>query len=429
MTTFFLCPGMPSQAIRARFEEAAGTPLVYITPAGFSRVFRQESYKYLRDGRILPNLLAARGSGTRASFISFSAGYGFLDELLKIPDDVQMIDAIVLLDSLHSGKDPDGTASDRQIAKWTSFAERAHAGKALLWVAHTDVPTPYASTTDTAHEVLSLAGLDRATEPWVEGELVEYDGGGLHVRSYNKFPRSRPKAEHSAALSGWGPDYVREAFQELPKPVNKYDGMGRGEAAVAAAVGELGKTEVPYGSNTSSRIIEYFSHATRGGKPLRLRAGNWCAVFACFCMRASGPDVHPYRVSGIEMQRDAQALDIWEPAHKGYVPAVGDVAIWQRGTKGSWKRHVGRVEKPPTDDEFQTIDGNKNNSVRRWTYKLSDEKLLGFVRYPVSQALASPTYSQLWELKRKIDQSVDGMDEVQRLVDQLLLSDTESDSQ
>lgn len=140
--------------------------------------------------------------------------------------------------------------------------------------------------------------------------------------------------------------------------------MTPGEAALAWSLRE--RDALPGGRPSAARIAEYFAPAERGGKLLHMTAGNWCAAGACFALAQvlGSTDFtrmpHGYRVSGLELEQDAQQRGTWldaASARAGRRPAPGDLAIFNRGQAGDWTRHVGRVV---TADEqgFQTLDAN-----------------------------------------------------------------------
>jgi hypothetical protein len=161
-----------------------------------------------KDGRICPGLFsqfgAPRAPYATTTLATFSAGYKLAERLLAVPEDADAIDAYVAIDSIHADFDPDRTAKDQQIAPFVSFAKRARAGEKVFWLGHSDVQTPqvgpgaYASTTQTANEIVRLAG----------GE-----GGQFLRRAYNL--KESPVQEHVAAIQNWGPGFLAEAMKIL----------------------------------------------------------------------------------------------------------------------------------------------------------------------------------------------------------------------
>ena len=96
---------------------------------------------------------------------SFSAGYGAVREILKNPANWEHIDAIVLMDSIHTGSttgNQPGPLETDSLQPFVDFAKAAVAGKKTLIVTHSEIfPGTFASTTETSDYVLSQLGLKR----------------------------------------------------------------------------------------------------------------------------------------------------------------------------------------------------------------------------------------------------------------------------
>jgi hypothetical protein len=158
--------------------------------------------------------------------------------------------------------------------------------------------------------------------------------------------------------------------------------------------------ENPLGSNSGPEIARFFAPCTRGDTEtkLGLKSGNWCAAFACYCMKkalAEGePEPHGYRAGVVEIVADVSRKDEyykskWHPVSQvrngTFSPAVGDLAIYDRSVTGrpetSWWRHVNRVTSY-RGSTYTAIGGNENNGVRLASYDIEEQKLLGFIAYP-----------------------------------------------
>lgn len=89
---------------------------------------------------------------------SFSAGYGAVREILKLRSNWDLIDAVVLADSLHSDLKIDA----EHMQPFVDFAREAAAGRKSLLITHSEVfPGTFASTTQTADYILDKLGLKR----------------------------------------------------------------------------------------------------------------------------------------------------------------------------------------------------------------------------------------------------------------------------
>ena len=96
---------------------------------------------------------------------SFSAGYGAVREILKNSVNWERIDAIVLMDSMHTGYttgNQPGPLETEPLQPFVDFAKAAAAGRKSLIVTHSEIfPGAFASTTETSDYVLSQLGLKR----------------------------------------------------------------------------------------------------------------------------------------------------------------------------------------------------------------------------------------------------------------------------
>lgn len=191
-------------AIRDRGIDA---DLVFVNRSGYgSSLYRAIAHECRGPGgRILPGLLERYASQIPQPLsyydviviVSFSAGYGLWVEVLAVPEDADMIDGYVPIDSVHSGYDPDGTAKDVQLEPFRKLAVEAKMGAKILWLGHADVRTwrKFASTTEVANELRRLAG----------GE-----GGGFKIGSFDLVKDDAE--EHRRALTRWGPDWLADAL-------------------------------------------------------------------------------------------------------------------------------------------------------------------------------------------------------------------------
>jgi hypothetical protein len=96
---------------------------------------------------------------------SFSAGYGAVREILKQAAWREQITDLVLADSLYAGyveRDSRNVVNPEHIRDFIRFAQRAARGEARMIVTHSaQVPEGYASTTETAEELLRAVNARR----------------------------------------------------------------------------------------------------------------------------------------------------------------------------------------------------------------------------------------------------------------------------
>jgi hypothetical protein len=214
-------------ARRAFVEGAHGLVLVGIdvgpTARSYARVFHRPN--------AFPDLLAnvtralARYSGNPHAHIrhlalsSFSAGYGAVREILALYGGA--IDAVVLLDSLHSDYLPhhssDGAGRrvwGTPIASVIEYARRAARGEVTLFLSHSQVvPPTYASTSEVAEYLIDeTGGTGDASIDISEGDqglVSAFDRAGIHVRGY-------PGANGAAHCAQVG--LLREALRDYLEP-------------------------------------------------------------------------------------------------------------------------------------------------------------------------------------------------------------------
>jgi len=119
---------------------------------------------------------------------SWSAGYGGVREILKQHPTVPS--AIVLLDSVHAGYEPDGkTLVEIGLKPFVSLAHRALAEEVVMVLTHSEIrPPTFASTSEVASYLLGEVGGRRQYAGLLEAHGVElktaYSNKGLHVRGY-----------------------------------------------------------------------------------------------------------------------------------------------------------------------------------------------------------------------------------------------------
>ncbi len=125
---------------------------------------------------------------------AWSAGYGAVNEILKEGD--HGIDAVILLDGLHTGFDPSvpempgrkRPLSPANIAPILDFAREAKNGKKLFVFTHSSIdPVTYPSTTRTANLVLEELSLSRTPVPEANVPFPltgRADYQGFHLWSY-----------------------------------------------------------------------------------------------------------------------------------------------------------------------------------------------------------------------------------------------------
>jgi hypothetical protein len=94
----------------------------------------------------------------RLTVSSFSAGFGGVRQILRVPEHFARIDTLVMADSLYAGYEGDASehrVDPRLMDGFRRFAIEAAAGRKVFVLTHSaQVPESYASTTETADYLL-----------------------------------------------------------------------------------------------------------------------------------------------------------------------------------------------------------------------------------------------------------------------------------
>lgn len=161
---------------------------------------------------------------------SWSAGYGAIEMILR-QDAGKKVDALILLDSVHTGYDDPKKKTLREagLEPFIDFARKAVRGKALMYQTHSSIiPPGYASTREVSHHIVGALGgkMRKAKRDDRYGlELFEkYDRGGYKVRGY----RGNDKPDHCAHLG-----LMKDIMRVLINPRWNSPRGRKGKAAVA----------------------------------------------------------------------------------------------------------------------------------------------------------------------------------------------------
>jgi hypothetical protein len=151
--------------------------------------------------------LGRPGRPGRLALAAWSAGYSGVGVLLQQSENLEDVDAVILLDGLHASRDDE--AALEQLGPFLRFAERAAAGEAFMFLSYSSVGTDgYASSHETVRRLVrELGGAPLAVQRQdVAGlELKEmFSRGGFHARGY----KGSAEADHCAHLMLY-PDLAR----------------------------------------------------------------------------------------------------------------------------------------------------------------------------------------------------------------------------
>jgi hypothetical protein len=105
----------------------------------------------------------------RVTLVGFSAGHGAIRRILREPRHFARVDAVLLLDGMHTSYVPEGkpladggTLDTTNLAAFANFARAAVRGEKRFVVTHSEIfPGTFASTTETADWLVHALGLHR----------------------------------------------------------------------------------------------------------------------------------------------------------------------------------------------------------------------------------------------------------------------------
>jgi hypothetical protein len=146
-----------------------GTAVLAIQLGSGSRVYQKAFAEPGTFNKLLAE--AEAKAGVRfgpVGLTAWSAGYGAVREILRVPEQRERVHFVLLLDGLHAGY-VDGKPGPKEsrlieqdLAVFVEYARAAAAGKKQFLVTHTEVfPGTFASTTETADYLLRTLGLKR----------------------------------------------------------------------------------------------------------------------------------------------------------------------------------------------------------------------------------------------------------------------------
>ncbi|HEV2642510.1 MAG TPA: hypothetical protein VGT98_07380, partial [Candidatus Elarobacter sp.] len=138
------------------YDRAFANPTVFDSLlAGVTREASAAAGKPVRIGRV--------------ALVGFSAGHGAVRAILRDSSHFARVDAVLLLDGMHTSYVPEGTVlatggtlDPTNLAAFANFARAAVRGEKRFLVTHSEIfPGTFASTTETADWLLHALGLRR----------------------------------------------------------------------------------------------------------------------------------------------------------------------------------------------------------------------------------------------------------------------------
>lgn len=147
------------------------------------------------------------------------------------------------------------------------------------------------------------------------------------------------------------------------------------QKALEIAITQLGKEEVPRGSNWGEPVKSYLASVGIGFP------ASWCMAFMYWCFKAAAKEM------GITTQllKTGGVLNAWQkapPTVKATNPQPGDIFIQDHG---HGLGHTGIIERVE-GDIVHTIEGNTNDTGSREGYEVCRKTrkkvgIVGYLRY------------------------------------------------
>jgi hypothetical protein len=182
-TLFIPAAARPPLALVVHFHGGTWLPEVAAARVGRTAVISVQLgsgsgvyAKPFADAQLLPRVLSAAEAKSGGPFSSltltaWSAGYGAVREILKVPALYARVDRVLLIDGMHTGYigDKPGTGPSQEsqldpegLQVFLQFARDAVAGRKQMIVTHSEIfPGTFASTTETSDWLLARLGLVR----------------------------------------------------------------------------------------------------------------------------------------------------------------------------------------------------------------------------------------------------------------------------
>ena len=124
-------------------------PIVLAVPGSGGTAFRQKAIKWALTGDLFAAALKELRRDLKdvtirkRALVTFSAGWAFADEILKVPEERKRLDAYLLLDGCHT----------KNLRHWAKFAALAAKPKKIMIMAHSSITPPFISSTNSNKQI------------------------------------------------------------------------------------------------------------------------------------------------------------------------------------------------------------------------------------------------------------------------------------
>lgn len=216
--------------------------------------------------------------------------------------------------------------------------------------------------------------------------------------------------EHTHCLQCYSnPHADVENKQTWEKALEKVEKTGDWNLDVVA----IAESQLGYRESTRNYTVwedDSVHGYTRYGAWYGVPNGDWCGMFASFCLDYAGVEGVPYNYGVRPWIEDLSALDLYRTAEE-YTPIPGDLVFFDWDRQDGLSDHVGIVYEVIAGSEsekaqLKTIEGNSSNCVQFVTYDLDSVELLGYSMLP-----ENPEITYLCGLHKHVHNKKDCFDE------------------
>lgn len=165
--------------------------------------------------------LTAPATFADVTLVGYSAGHGAIRSILRDSSHFAQVNAVLLIDGLHTAYIPDNTVLSRggkldeaNLVTFVRFGRAAMAGEKRFLVTHSEIfPGTFASTTETTDYLVEALGLKRTP-------VLRWGPRGMQQLSEAK----QGRFELQGFAGNAAPDHV-DQFQAMPELLKKLVGM------------------------------------------------------------------------------------------------------------------------------------------------------------------------------------------------------------
>jgi hypothetical protein len=190
-----LAAAQESNIERARVNAVVVSINVGVGSGPYESVFKQ-SWSFPSLLKVIDKQVAKSGRAKgahlgRLALSAWSAGYGSVSAILRVPSNAKRVDAVLLADGLHAdfADERRHIIDNAPLQKYARVAEAAIQGDKLFALTHSSITTNgYSNTTETIGELLKMVGVEKeatvADGPRGMTEVYESHRGDFHVKGF-----------------------------------------------------------------------------------------------------------------------------------------------------------------------------------------------------------------------------------------------------